>query len=385
MSKQIHIASSSSVAAARQGELFVVFPWGKEEVRPSPETSNYVTSPDREHFQLHSRRYIGNKHKLIDWIFSILLKKCQGSSFADIFAGTGSVAAVASQHFQQIILNDFLYSNNVIYKAFFGKGECDYSKIVRLIDDYNALSPAKLKDNYFSDKFGNRYFSIDSAKLIGFIREDIEKKKDKLTSKEYNTLIASLLYSMDKIANTVGHYDAYFKKGTVVDKFIMKPIDGIAVGDISIHREDANDLVKKIEADIVYIDPPYNSRQYSRFYHILENITKWEKPDLYGVALKPEAENMSDYCRVSALKKFNQLINSIKAKYIAVSYNNTYESKSNSSRNKITLPQLKEILAKKGKTQIFEKSYRHFNAGNTHFNDHKEYLFVTQVRDEPTS
>jgi len=121
-------------------------------------------------------------------------------------------------------------------------------------------------------------------------------------------LIASLLYTADKIANTVGHFDAYFKKEFVNDSFFMKPIDPIDTQEISIFQEDTNDLAKKIKADVVYIDPPYNSRQYSRFYHVLETLTKWDKPKLHGVALKPEPENMSDYCRNNAKDKFAELV-----------------------------------------------------------------------------
>jgi len=65
-----------------------------------------------------------------------------------------------------------------------------------------------------------------------------------------------------------------------------------------------------------------------------------------------------------------------------VSYNNTYDSKSSSSKNKITLQEIEKILERKGKTKVFEKDYRHFNAGNTNFNNHKEYLFVTKVDHE---
>ena len=193
-------------------------------------------------------------------------------------------------------------------------------------------------------------------------------------------LIASLLYSVDKIANTVGHYDAYFKKKFIEDNFFMRPIDPVEVKAVSIFREDANLLAKQIQTDIVYIDPPYNSRQYSRFYHVLETLTKLNKPKLHGVALKPEPENMSDYCRVSAKDRFAELINDINTKYLVVSYNNTYDSKSNSSQNKITLDEIKNILSKRGKTKVFEKDYRHFNAGNTDFNNHKEYLFVTNTK-----
>lgn len=374
------------VADGVQGTLFDLmeiekpsYEIGAEKIQ---ETYFHIPQVKENHFQLHNRRYIGNKYKLIEWIFSILDKECEGNSFADIFAGTGVVAAVASKHFNEIILNDFLYSNYAIYKAFFDKGHWNQEKIDSIIKDYNNINGEDLDENYFSINFGGKYFSNNSAKIIGFIRENIEENKTKLTEREYHILIASLLYSADKIANTVGHYDAYFKKEFIEDNFFMRPIDPIEVKAVSIFREDANLLVKQIQTDIVYIDPPYNSRQYSRFYHILETLTKWDKPKLHGVALKPEPENMSDYCRVSAKDRFVELVNDINAKNLVVSYNNTYNSKSNSSQNKITLEEIKKILSKRGKTRIFEKDYRHFNTGSTDFKNHKEYLFVTNINRE---
>ncbi len=342
----------------------------------------YIPQVKKNHIQLHNRRYIGSKHKLIEWIFSIIDKECEGNSFADVFAGTGIVAAIAAKHFKKIIINDFLYSNYVIYQAFLGNTEWDKNKINNILKDYNNIYGEDLEDNYFSKSFGGKYFSQNSSKIIGFIRENIEKNKNNLTNREYYILIASLLYTVDKIANTVGHYDAYFKKASINDDFFMKPIDPISVDEVSIFREDTNLLVKKIKADIVYIDPPYNSRQYSRFYHVLETLTKWDKPKLHGVALKPDPENMSDYCRESAKNRFSELIRDIDARYLVVSYNNTYDSKSNSSRNKITLHEIEKILQAKGKTKVFEKKYRHFNAGNTNFSNHKEYLFVTQAKND---
>jgi len=372
------------VAEGVQGTLFDLLEIEKPAYEISAEKiqETYYNIPQEKenHFQLHNRRYIGNKQKLIEWIFSILDKECKGKSFTDIFAGTGVVAAVASKHFDEIILNDFLHSNQVIYKAFFGNGKWDKEKINTIIKDYNNINGEDLDENYFSRNFGGKYFSKNSAKIIGFIRENIEENRGNLTEREYNILISSLLYSIDKIANTVGHYDAYFKKEFVDDNFFMRPIDPIKTKEVSIFREDANLLAKQIQTDIVYIDPPYNSRQYSRFYHVLETLTKWDRPELHGVALKPEPENMSDYCRVSAKDKFAKLVNDINANYLVVSYNNTYESKSNSSKNKITLEEIKKILSKRGETKVFEKGYRHFNAGNTDFNNHKEYLFVTNTK-----
>ncbi|RLA83681.1 MAG: adenine methyltransferase [Epsilonproteobacteria bacterium] len=317
-------------------------------------------------------------------MFSIIAKECPNSKiFTDIFAGTGIVSSVAANYYDKIIINDFLYSNNTIYKSFFNNEEYNKEKIYSIIKDYNSLDPDTIKENYFSKNFGTKYFSHDSSKIIGFIREDIEQNKESLSNKEYNILIASLLYSTDRIANTVGHYDAYFKKASIEDKFLMKPIEPLNhKSKITIYQEDANKLVRNISTDIAYIDPPYNSRQYSRFYHLLETLTKWDKPALHGVALKPEPENMSDYCKVIAKQKLLDLVTNITTKYFVISYNNTYSSKSSSSKNKITLEEIKEILNTVGDTKIFEKEHQQFNTGKTEFNNHKEYLFVTKVINE---
>jgi len=372
------------IADGIQGTLFAIFEAEKPTYGITAEKiqENYFYIPQvkENHLQLHNRRYIGNKHKLIEWIFSIINKECSGNSFLDIFAGTGVVSAVATKHFEKVLLNDFLHSNYAVYRAFFGNEAWDKNKIDSIIKSYNNIYGDDLEDNYFSKNFGGKFFSKNSAKIIGFIRENIEENKSNLTEREYYMLIASLLYTADKIANTVGHFDAYFKKEFINDSFFMKPIDPIDTQEISIFQEDSNLLAKKIKADIVYIDPPYNSRQYSRFYHVLETLTKWDKPKLYGVALKPEPENMSDYCRNNAKDKFAELIQDLDTKYLVVSYNNTYDSKSNSSRNKITLQEIEKILQVKGSTKVFEKNYRHFNAGNTNFNNHKEYLFVTKAK-----
>ena len=141
-------------------------------------------------------------------------------------------------------------------------------------------------------------------------------------------------------------------------------------------------MVKKIAADIFYIDPPYNSRQYSRFYHLYENLVKWDKPELTGTAMKPAEENMSEYCSSRAVKAFEDLIMHLNTRFIAVSYNNTYKSKSSSSRNKITLEEINDILSKRGLTTIYEHSHQYFNAGKTNFENHKELLFLTHVNEE---
>lgn len=344
---------------------------------------SWRTAVYQSNYRLESRRYIGCKAKLVDWIFDIIESETQDvHSFCDIFAGTGSVANRAFSLYDRVVVNDFLFSNNIIYKAFFLDAPWQEAKVLDLLDYYNSINPDTLVDNYFSINFGDKFFDMKTSRLIGYIREDLETKRLILTDKEFSIILASLIYSIDRLANTLGHYEAYIKKAIIPRKLILRMIDVNNFSGAEIFQEDANQLAHNIHTDVVYIDPPYNSRQYSRFYHLLETLVQWTKPSLFGVAMKPKEENMSAYCRSSAFTAFQDLIAHIDTRYLIVSYNNTYKSKSSSSENKIKLEQIEEALNKCGDTHIYEHAYTPFNSGKTEFEDHKEYLFVTHVNNE---
>ena len=299
-------------------------------------------------YNIWNRRYTGSKYKLSNWIKELIINNCSGNSFCDLFAGTGIISYMMLKQYKTIHLNDILFSNELIYKAFFYNAKYDINKLIY----FNNI---KINDdNYTSNNFGNKFFSINDSRKIGYIREYLETNKNNFLDKEYYILLASLIYSFDKIANTVGHYDAYIKNKELKDKFEFNLITpyNTEMNNIIISREYANELATNLNEDIIYIDPPYNSRQYSRFYHILENITIWKKLKLFGTALKPIPENMSNYCRISAKKEFNDLIQKLNCKYIVASYNNTYNSKSKSSENKILYDDIINILNNKGKVNL---------------------------------
>ena len=315
----------------------------------------------------------------------IIESETQGNdTFIDIFSGTSIVAKSAMEKYKTVILNDILYSNNITYQAFYGTLKWNSSKLVELANEYNTLNLKSIRENYFSKNFGGKFYEKEISKQIGFIRQDIEKKKknNELNSREYAILLTSLIYTIDRLANTVGHFDAYIKKPIAKKPLNFRLIETADFKGTKIYQEDANELARNIKGDIAYIDPPYNSRQYSRFYHIYENLIQWKKPKLYGVALKPEPENMSKYCTVQAKDTFKDLVENLDVKYLAVSYNNTYKSKSKSSANKIKYEEIVEILENIGETKIFEQSHTFFNTGKTEFNDHKEFLFLTKKNDK---
>jgi adenine-specific DNA-methyltransferase len=332
------------------------------------------------HFQLQNRRYLGNKYKLLGFIEDIVNEKCNGfESFCDIFAGTGVVGSRFNQKNVKVISNDILSSNYFPIKAFLGVNKVDQDEIKKKIDILNSIKTSE--DNYFSTHFGNTYFTLENARRIGAIREKIETIAD--SDDEKAVLIASLLYAVDKVANTVGHYDAFRKKLDTVQplRLLVPDIDTENNWNNEIYREDANQLVRKIAFDVLYIDPPYNSRQYSDAYHLLENLATWEKPIVHGIAKKMDRDHLkSGYCLKSAPEAFSDLIRNAKCKHILVSYNNTGESKDGRSNARINDEQIINALKNRGEVDIFERDYKAFTAGKSNGDGHTERVFYCNVR-----
>ncbi len=347
------------------------------------ESEPIIEAPKTKTTKINNRRYLGNKYKLLDFIKGTVEKECKGiTTVADIFAGTGSVASAFSD--KKLITNDLLYFNHVCHIAWFGAEKYDEEKIENLICYYNAIKPHE--ENYMSLNFADTFFSLEDCRKIGFIREDIEinYKEKKINTRERAILITSLLYAMDKIANTCGHYDAYIK-GASFDKHLELSIPLASNNNNEnnqCYNEDSNQLVERIEADLVYIDPPYNSRQYCDAYHLLENVAKWEKPEVKGVALKMDRTSLkSDYCTSSATRAFEDLISKITAKYILLSYNNMAEKGNGRSNAKISDDDIMRILSRKGKVKVFSEDYKAFSAGKSNITDNQERLFLCECYD----
>ena len=139
-------------------------------------------------------------------------------------------------------------------------------------------------------------------------------------------------------------------------------------------------MVKHISCDLVYIDPPYNSRQYCDAYHLLENVASWKKPKVFGTARKMDRSALkSRYCENSAPRVFDRLIKDLNCKYIIVSYNNMGLKGAGRSQAKISDVDIIRSLEQKGKVAIYETDFNQFTTGKTNVDDHKERLFICKV------
>ena len=331
--------------------------------------------------KINNRRYLGNKYRLLPFITEVISAECGDfGTFADIFAGTGAVSSAYTD--KRLITNDILYSNYLCHLTWFSDEPFDRKKIESYIAYFNSDIP--YQENYMTRNFAGTYFSGKVCSKIGFIREYIESefKDGKINAKERAMLVTSLLYGLDKIANTCGHYDAYRQNAELTEELTLalpEPNENLR------HNEcfncDTNELAKKISADVVYIDPPYNSRQYSDAYHLVENIARWQKPEVFGVAKKMDRTALkSRYCTRSAPKAFADLIRDLRAKYIVVSYNNMAKKGNDRSNARISDTEIMDTLKSKGTVKTFSEQFKAFTTGKSERSDNEERLFVCKCK-----
>ncbi len=331
------------------------------------------------YFEIQNRRYLGNKYKLLGFIEDIVNEKCNGfNSFCDIFAGTGVVGERFNEKEIKIISNDILMSNYFPLATFLIARRLKLKKLEEMIAHLNAIDANS--DNYFSHNYGGTYFTLENARKIGAIRKEIDKIAE--DEEEKYALVTSLIYAADKAANTVGHYDAFRKNMDSIRpvKLLTPKINLESNINNEVFHEDANVLIRKIKCDVLYIDPPYNSRQYCDAYHLLENLTTWDCPDVFGKAKKMDRSHLkSNYCLKSASKAFDDLIRNANCKHILISYNNTGESKHGRSNARISDKDIIRILKNKGRVEVFERDYKAFTTGKSETNGHTERIFYCEA------
>lgn len=302
--------------------------------------------------------YIGSKQKLAPWIKSVIdevyLDNLNDAIFADIFAGTGQVARFLKKHVKKVIVNDLESYSFILNSHYIGN--------TAELPTYNLefVPQEGLVYKNFSEGGDSKrkYFTENNAKIIDGIRQEIENQfnKNEINKKQYFWLLASLIESADSVANTASIYGAFlkqYKKSALKNlNFKMVPYD-ITNQENDVYQEDANNLVKKIAGDILYLDPPYNARQYGANYHVLNKIVDYE--DFSSDKITGLTEyNKSNYCKKDKVyTEFENLIKDANFKYIFISYNN---------EGLIKEEDFQQILQKYGQYSLHKKEYRRFKA-----------------------
>lgn len=353
-------------------------------------------------------RYYGCKDKLLDFLAAGVAKTGvnHGSSFCDLFSGTTTVAKHFKRKGYTVIANDMLEFSYALARAYIKNNKYPLFKglhgkvhsvngslenISKVIEHLNSLTPIKdfIYKNYCPGgtkkaQYQRKYFSDENSKKIDAIRTKIQKWKENklITEDEFYILLASLLEAVPYVANISGNYAAYLKNW---DPRALKPLS-LKIPEIlpsnrknSAFKKDANELMRKISCDILYMDPPYNERQYAPNYFMLELIAEgWfngKKPEIYGkTGMRPYENQKSSYCQKGYVRNiFKDLISCADTKFMLLSYNDEGLMK----REEII-----DILSTRGKVKVFERDYRRYKSINQRDTDRrivKETLYFVKV------
>lgn len=368
--------------------------------------------------------YIGNKRALLPFIgqgIQIVQKKLNKEKLKciDIFSGSGIVGRYLKQYSSELFVNDLELYSTIINKCYLtNKSEIDIEYLHKLFDDLKNKIDSRMQEIDLQRKNGTYkhpgfiselyapndsqniqktercFYTPYNANYLDIARQLIETD----IPEEYKPFfIAPLLSEASIHANTAGIFKGFYKNsktgtgqfggngknalsrimGNIELKF---PLFSDAECPVQIFNDDANTLTSKDGKladelfDLAYFDPPYNQHPYGSNYFMLNLVAKYERPDtekISRVSGIPKDWHRSSYNKKKQVAEvFFNLVNSIKAKYVLISFN---------SEGFITRQEMIDLLSKCGKVQVLESEYNAFR-GSRNLSGRsiyvKEYLFL---------
>lgn len=344
-------------------------------------------------------RYIGNKENILDKIYHLFLENgIQGNTFFDFFSGTTNVGRYFKKLGYQVFSSDIMYMSYCLQKAYIENNQepkfekllanisethCDTlfpSALDKVVAFLNALEPIEgfIYNNYTPDGTSDlerprMYFSSENGKKIDAIRTKIEEWKisNLITENEYFILISCLIETVSFYANVAGVYAAFQKHWDprAVKPLVLRNIETINNNKRNfVYNTNSLDLVPDINVDILYLDPPYNERQYLPNYHLIETIAKYDEPSIRGVTGMRDYENKkSSFCNAkTALQGLDYIASNAKFKYLVLSYN---------SEGIMAQADIIATLSKYGKVKLEQFEYQRFKSNNNGLAKIKKHVY----------
>ena len=345
-----------------------------------------------------NRKYLGSKRHLAAHICDRICVHGAPESFLDGFCGTGAVAIeVARRGSGPITCVDNLLSNTAVLSAYFSSvvgGASD--AVARWLERLGRTRP---RHGYVARSFGGRYFTHDNARRIDGVRSALDRPPwrrdggDQPHEDIRAALLAALLLGADRVANCIGQYDAYLKHlgssshrdgrhlvdSRVYSRLRLVPL-ATAPADATVVTADIADVldgasVRGGPTEVAYFDPPYNARQYSDNYHVLEAIARWDGAEVHGKTRKARRPGLrSAFSRRSQVAEaLAALVSACRAKRIYLSY---------SSEGLLSADQVWALLRQRGAVErwAFDHPVFGHGAGVARKRRVTEYLYELRPR-----
>ena len=309
-------------------------------------------------------KYAGSKLKMLPYIFEMVHELKDVNTVLDGFSGSTRVSQAFAQLGYSTTANDISIWSEVFATCYLISNQPD-AYYQELIDHLNGLQGV---EGWFTEHYGGaesdikKPFQIKNVRKLDAIRDEIDHLN--LRWEDQCVLLTSLIYAMDKVDSTLGHYAAYlsdWSPRSYNDLKLKLPLRFTLKGNNNVYRDDIFNTVANNRFDLVYLDPPYGSNnekmppsrvRYASYYHLWTTIIQHDKPALFGKANRREDSRddrsasifeefrkteTGDFLAMNALRK---LIDETKAHYLLLSY---------SSGGRATKQQLLDIITDSGK------------------------------------
>lgn len=282
---------------------------------------------------------MGNKEKLLDLIIPEIEKiTLPGDTICDLMAGTNSIGYALKRR-NRIISNDIQYYSYVVGKTLLSNYQIPSNSQLRELIEKNYLENKRSKKfDYFEKNYSDTYFSPHQCIDIDSIRFSLDKLES--PTKEY--VLTLLMSVMCKVQSSPGHFAQYmpkdhkrilplremkvyeliYLKNKEFENFVISPYENKFL------NLDYNILLEDREMDNVecfYLDSPYTTDQYSRFYHVLETVAKYDYPILEHKAKYRNDRSRSKFCSKKTVnEEFENILNFVskRRKKLVISYSN---------------------------------------------------------------
>ena len=299
-------------------------------------------------------KYLGSKRLLIPTISEIVKALPSVHSIFDIFSGTSRVGHHFKANGYQVTANDLSTFAKVLADCYIAADAGQYAaQAERLIKEYNSSSARTA--GYFTQTYciDSKFFQPKNGERVDWIRNDLESKGlDPLLKA---ILLTSLMEAADRVDSTCGLQMAYLKSWAPrANQDLTLRLPPLLPGTGATLQLDAKVAAEKVNADLTYVDPPYNQHSYLGNYHIWESLALWDQAEVYGKARKriDVKTRKSPFNRKkSAFDSLKQVIETIRSKYVLLSFSN---------EGFITRGELELYLSGLGELVVYSRDFKRY-------------------------
>ena len=297
-------------------------------------------------------KYIGSKRALLTQIATAVRAGLpDGGTVCDLFSGSARVGHALKREGFRVWSNDhnaYAYTLATAYVQ--ADRERWLDKAEAVLAELRTVTP---QAGWFTKAFCEdaRYFTPENGAVIDAMRERIAAMA--LEPELEAIALVSLMEAADRVDSTAGLQMAYMKQwaARALKPLVLRMPDilpGVAGGACKATRRDAVELAPLVEADLVYLDPPYNQHSYLGNYHCWESLILWDRPETYGIANKRidvRTRKSAFNSKPGIAPALQSVIAGLKAPNLIVSFND---------EGYLGRDQLVDMLSGRGEVQVIE-------------------------------